>query len=36
MGCPETLAGDVRILARRIGTLKREVEKIKQMLENML
>ncbi|KAJ5743489.1 hypothetical protein N7533_010591 [Penicillium manginii] len=33
--CPETLASDVRILARRIGTLKREVEKIKQMLENV-
>ncbi|KAJ5976467.1 hypothetical protein N7481_010174 [Penicillium waksmanii] len=35
MGCPETLAGDVRILARQIGTLKREMEKIKQMLENI-
>jgi hypothetical protein len=35
MGCPETLAGDVRILARQIGTLKREMKKMKQVLENI-
>jgi hypothetical protein len=35
MSCPETLAGDVRILARQIGTLKRDMEKMKQTLENM-
>ncbi|KAJ5976576.1 hypothetical protein N7481_010283 [Penicillium waksmanii] len=35
MSCPETLAGDVKILARQIGTLKRDMEKMKQTLENM-